>query len=40
MTSTGFGLFCLLGFALPVPLLAWLDRVKTTSRAGSKAESR
>jgi hypothetical protein len=27
MTSFGFGLFCLLGFTLPVPLLAWLDRV-------------
>jgi len=26
MSSFGFGLFCLLGFALPVPLLAWLDR--------------
>ena len=26
MSSFGFGLFCLLGFTLPVPLLAWLDR--------------
>src|SRR4051812_44123212 len=29
--SFGFGIFCLLGFALPVPLLAWLDRVNTTA---------
>ncbi len=26
MTSQGFALFCLLGFLLPVPLIAWLDR--------------
>jgi len=26
VSSFGFGLFCLLGFVLPVPLLAWLDR--------------
>jgi hypothetical protein len=26
MNAVGFGLFCLLGFTLPVPLLAWLDR--------------
>jgi hypothetical protein len=26
MSAFGFGLFCLLGFTLPVPLLAWLDR--------------
>jgi hypothetical protein len=26
MTATGFGLFCFIGFLLPVPLLAWLDR--------------
>jgi hypothetical protein len=29
MSSFGFGLFCLLGFAMPVPILAWLDRVST-----------
>ncbi len=28
MSSFGFGLFCLLGFVLPVPLLAWLDRAR------------
>jgi len=28
MSSFGFGLFCLLGFTLPVPLLAWLDRAR------------
>jgi hypothetical protein len=28
MSSVGFGLFCLLGFTLAVPLLAWLDRVR------------
>jgi hypothetical protein len=27
MSSFEFGLFCLLGFAVPVPILAWLDRV-------------
>jgi hypothetical protein len=26
MTSFQFGLFCLLSFAVPVPILAWLDR--------------
>jgi hypothetical protein len=26
MSAFGFGLFCLFGFTLPVPLLAWLDR--------------
>jgi hypothetical protein len=26
MSAVGFGLFCLIGFLLPVPLLAWLDR--------------
>jgi hypothetical protein len=26
MSAAGFGLFCLLGFLIPVPLLAWLDR--------------
>jgi hypothetical protein len=28
MGSFEFGLFCLLGFAVPVPILAWLDRVR------------
>jgi hypothetical protein len=26
MSSTGFALFTLVAFALPIPLLAWLDR--------------
>ena len=26
MTSTGFAIFVLVGFLLPVPILAWLDR--------------
>ena len=26
MTSTGFAIFALVGFLLPVPILAWLDR--------------
>ena len=26
MTAVGFGLFCFIGFLVPVPLLAWLDR--------------
>jgi hypothetical protein len=29
MSAIGFGLFCLLGFLLPVPLLAWLDRSRS-----------
>lgn len=28
MTGFGFGLLCLISFALPVPILAWLDRVR------------
>jgi hypothetical protein len=27
MGSFEFGLFCLLSFAVPVPILSWLDRV-------------
>jgi len=26
MTPAGFAIFCLVGFLLPVPILAWLDR--------------
>jgi hypothetical protein len=26
MTSTAFAIFALVGFLLPVPILAWLDR--------------
>jgi len=26
MSASGFAIFCLLGFLLPVPLLVWLDR--------------
>ena len=32
MTGVGFALFCLLGFAVPVPLLAWLDRPRHKTR--------
>jgi hypothetical protein len=36
MTATGFGLFCLLGFLIPVPLLAWLDRPRRqAARSGA-----
>jgi len=28
MSSFAFGLLCLISFALPVPILAWLDRPK------------
>jgi hypothetical protein len=28
MSSFGFALFCLLGFTVPVPILAWLDRAR------------
>jgi hypothetical protein len=30
MTPTGFAFFCLAGFLLPVPILAWLDRPRRT----------
>jgi hypothetical protein len=36
MSATGFGVFCLLGFLFPVPLLAWLDRPR---HARSKTEA-
>jgi hypothetical protein len=26
MSAAGFAVFCLVGFLLPVPILAWLDR--------------
>jgi hypothetical protein len=26
MTSQAFAIFCFLGFLIPVPILAWLDR--------------
>jgi hypothetical protein len=26
MSPAGFAIFCLVGFLLPVPILAWLDR--------------
>ena len=26
VTPAGFAIFCLVGFLLPVPVLAWLDR--------------
>jgi hypothetical protein len=26
MTAAQFAVFCLLGFTVPVPILAWLDR--------------
>jgi len=32
MSSWEFGLFCLVGFTLPVPFLAWLDRVSSRGR--------
>jgi hypothetical protein len=28
MTSFQFGILCLISFTLPVPILAWLDRVR------------
>ena len=31
MTSFAFGLMCLISFTLPVPILAWLDRVRIKS---------
>jgi hypothetical protein len=29
MTSFGFGLLCLISFSVPVPILAWLDRLRS-----------
>ncbi len=26
MTATGFAIFALVGFLVPIPILAWLDR--------------
>jgi hypothetical protein len=26
MSATGFAIFCLVGFLLPVPIISWLDR--------------
>jgi hypothetical protein len=26
MNQAGFAIYCVLGFLLPIPLLAWLDR--------------
>ena len=40
MSSFGFGLFCLLGFTLPVPVLAWLDRVRSARRDEPAARRR
>jgi hypothetical protein len=40
MSSFGFGLFCLLGFTLPVPVLAWLDRVGSTTMRGDSTTRR
>ena len=35
MTTFGFGLFCLLGFTVPVPILAWLDRAPKSTPRGT-----
>lgn len=32
MTATGFGIFAVVAFLLPVPLLAWLDRSRRPPR--------
>jgi hypothetical protein len=37
MTSSGFALFCLLGFLIPVPVLAWLDRPRRKGAGEPKA---
>jgi hypothetical protein len=29
MTSFGIGLLCLISFTVPVPILAWLDRLRS-----------
>ncbi len=31
MTSSGFAIFALLGFLVPVPIIAWLDRPRKPS---------
>jgi hypothetical protein len=33
MSTTGFAIFCLVGFLVPVPLLAWLDRPRRPAAA-------
>jgi hypothetical protein len=40
MSTEGFALFCFLGFILPVPLLAWLDRVdRARAKPGPSGQS-
>ncbi|MGE5175747.1 MAG: hypothetical protein ACM3JJ_05165 [Hyphomicrobiales bacterium] len=40
MTPHGFAIFCLVGFVVPVPILAWLDRPRRprggTPEAGTR----
>jgi hypothetical protein len=40
MTPHGFAIFCLVGFLLPVPILAWLDRSKRRRGAETRREPR
>lgn len=34
MTETGLAIFVVVGFLLPVPILAWLDRVEPRHWSG------
>jgi hypothetical protein len=40
MSTTGFALFCLIGFLVPVPLLAWLDRPRRPAVPTAPASAR
>ena len=36
MSPQAFAIYCFLGFLIPVPVLAWLDRPRAKSREASK----
>ena len=36
MSPQAFAIYCFLGFLIPVPLLAWLDRPRPKSREAPK----
>ena len=37
MSVQGFAVFCLLGFLIPVPLIAWLDRPPRAGKGGGRS---
>ena len=38
MSASGFAIFCMIGFLVPVPILAWLDRPRGGRAAVAKRE--